>query len=900
MSINVNSVTPSVMTENAPVMPENGAVMTVKSPVMTGYTGYTDFSSFSNNSKNNNMEQGDSAVTGVSKKPCHNVSNVSYRGKTLSYRAPDLSERPPVMPIDGVFRVGPLKTDRAQWAVLTNPTLPALFELPTGQSPDDVQIEAVKGAAADITFVDLDTHHWATAPAGAALTAWLDEIRPRPEAAWLTHGHGLRLVYVGPNHRARAITAGFAANPNFGIEFKSHTRHPLSTRAGATCGPVWYYATDPVAPYAFKLVGEFTPELSAQALEELDLTAGERYPHDRCPIAPGVAGHGNDSVQAYADHVFCFECAAVGRCYRSCYKAGYYPLAAVTGTERTELEKLAARWVHWTHARLDLKQTYPNIGEGFLREAYRLTLNVVAQKNALRQGHENYVTDSDPRIFKVFNADQNFYYAGLWRNECGAGERELDNDSLNDLPYCLNTIWAQSTATPDKPATWVASLKANGPRRSRAKACCPAGYRPVRLYRGLRPDVTDDCILIEADPRPRFKIEIGAAGADAVEAAWARIETAFPGISRVYLQGVLAAAICANKFQGGQPPQIAVEGPSGCSKNETYRLAASFFGDSVIKIKLNEELHYRIGSGLTEGHQFFNLDELQRKPKLFYRLDQLLELNATINWRPLYSKPLATPNKAVFLFSSAVLPEEMKRSPEFNRRIWYLHLYRPVPRDWMQTVGMDTALWRDADERHAHAANTILGSVYQLCTAHDFVFNNVAPKLGFAKMEESDDGINPDTFKKLYQFARDWDARKAALKPGESLSDNPFIENNPRFVRGWLDMDHPNVKALVADFVAIDEDSHRDAARMQAQNAIQTVSWNKLLGISEPDIECKVVIHGTRWGLRFQGPGMRGKQSVNEQLPPISSDDTTAAPAPAVVKPGALGWAKLREAGLVS
>lgn len=72
----------------------------------------------------------------------------------------------------------------------------------------------------------------------------------------------------------------------------------------------------------------------------------------------------------------------------------------------------------------------------------------------------------------------------------------------------------------------------------------------------------------------------------------------------------------------------------------------------------------------------------------------------------------------------------------------------------------------------------------------------------------------------------------------------------------------------------VDDAENIKQARRIAQTNLEAVAWNDVLGIEDPPIICKIKIHGQRWGLRFQSaePAMRGREQINEDLPPIPGD----------------------------
>lgn len=127
--------------------------------------------------------------------------------------------------IAGTVRIGRRYLPREQHEALENPLLHELLKR------DDLAADAIISAEqnAEVTILDLDTHDWTTPPRSCELDAHAAAIAPPPDAWWMSHGRGLKLVYTGPNHHDRALAAAFSVPPAFGVAIIRHTRHPRST-----------------------------------------------------------------------------------------------------------------------------------------------------------------------------------------------------------------------------------------------------------------------------------------------------------------------------------------------------------------------------------------------------------------------------------------------------------------------------------------------------------------------------------------------------------------------------------------------------------------------------------------------------------------------------------------------
>jgi hypothetical protein len=605
----------------------------------------------------------------------------------------------PSLIMQGVLRVGVMTSPRETFQTLENPDLRVLL---TTAQPTDTIIEAERGA--EITIVDADVHHWPTPPTPEELDAYAAAIVPEPDARWHTHGSGLKLVYIGPHHRLRALAAALHVPPSLNVEILTHTRHPCSTssdHAGGLCGPVAFGTADPTAPFAIRKIGRLTPELRQAAVQRLNMIVGNRYDHDRCPIDPGAATDAKECVVVLEGGVYCHRCAGHDVHYRQHPKPGFFPFGAAEDAPVTDFDRLARNWVHWIHAQLQLRHYYPNMAITILREIYDLTLREMHGKD-------------DPRISAVFNEDLGFVWSsGGWIDVRKFGLTRVDNDAADGLP-AVQTV---------RSVDGEPEITINRVRRSQFKHRSPWGYTPVRVIRGLSLSDDANSIPVLMRPEPHFPVEM-LRNPLPEEQAFARLEICFPGLDRRYLVACLAAAICAEAAPG-QPPMLVCTGPSGAAKEQTIRLAASFLADDITKLVIDDDLQYffrQIGIALSAGHRFLVFDELGKTPQLVKKQHLLLQLGAYTNWRPLYlNEIVSTPTRAAIYFPCVSFPEFMTNNQEFCRRTRRVHLSHQV-RDWRETSGGDTAAWRDRNATNAQVANSILTLTWRLCRDVNFRF----------------------------------------------------------------------------------------------------------------------------------------------------------------------------------
>lgn len=741
------------------------------------------------------------------------------------------------LPLEGGLYLRPIDHPRSPQDLHEAPDLRRLLSRP--QSADTV-IEATENT--QLSILDADTHHWPEKPSAEICMAYINSLEPTPDIAWVSHGHGIKAIYLGRFHRQRALAAALSLPSSFTIELLNHTRHPKaasSKHQAKFCQGLQFFENDVNADFTFALAHELTPVQRAEALEKLDLQEGDRFDHGYCPLDPTADSEADDSVVLLERGVYCHRCAAKGIQHAPHLNPGFYPYTAKVSPATSRFHQLATHRVHWTHARLELMHFYPHLAERLLEEIYREVLKA------------KYGAD-DPRIGNVFNRHLDFVRgAEIWLDAKQFEDTVLDNDAADSLPYAQD-VKRLSGQCPE--------IRINKSRRSQLKNRSPEGYTPVRPYTGITFAEESNASIPVCRPRQSsFAIELlddPLAG----EEALASLRESFPGVNHVYLRGCIAAAICA-EARSGQPPMLVCTGPSGSGKEQHIRLAASFLEEDTVKLPIAEEeesFMRNIGMAAISGKRFLLFDEFGKGNRTLDKFHKVLQISSQICWRRLYgNKHSHTPIKSAFFFPCVRFPDFLTKSTEFWRRVRCIHLHRKLP-DWAVRSGGDTCGWRGRCADNARLANSILTHVWQLCHKHKFHFFSVADELGLHTFTDGDAAGSEESLRELYRYAR-----------GE-CGERTFIEHSSTFRRGWLDLNVESAHRLVEPLVSLEEDSK--AARRQAQANLEAQPWNDLLGISEPPITCKVKIHGTRWAFRFEStsPCLRGQEVINEQLPPIA------------------------------
>jgi hypothetical protein len=602
--------------------------------------------------------------------------------------------------VRGVFRRGPMTATRDTWDILENPTLAELFG---GQGlPPDTVVEAEKGA--QLTIIDGDVHHWPSPPQLDEIGAYLAAVTPHPDAAWRSHGGGVKLVYVGPNHEDKALAAALSLPRSFHVEILNHTRHPGATSSdhqGAVCSGLCFFDNDVEAPFEFRAVGMLTPELRAQAIAALGLEDGGRHDHDKCPLAGDAPSDAAGCVQVLDAGVFCYRCAAHGVFFSDGLAAGFYPFTAAIATPMTDLEALAKMRVHWAHARVVLRHRYQNLGEELLRLAYRKTLVF-------------HYTANDPRIPAVFDCDVDVVWGdGVWLDARTLLPTKVDDDLVSGLPYCLDLDCVDGAL--------VSCV--NRIRRAQVKHRAPVGFTLIRPVRGI--SFVDDLASIPQPipPTPRFPIELLADPLPEPELA-RMLADQFPQLNLVYLKSSVAAVICGETGTG-QVPMLAATGPSGSGKEQTIVLAASILGQMITKLSLDEgeeQFFRQVGSACASGKRFLVLDEMAKTRNLATKLKVFLMLSRNIQWRPLYRNGLtSTRVYGAFFLPCVRFPDFVRQNEEMVRRTRAIHLFRKVP-PWNVSCGCEISRWRDQTAENARVANSLLTIVWRECHERNYQF----------------------------------------------------------------------------------------------------------------------------------------------------------------------------------
>lgn len=758
----------------------------------------------------------------------------------------------------GTFLLGDMRQPRTTHKRFLESDLPNVLQV---EAPADTVITFEENMSA--TILDVDVHDWKDKPSDEHIAAIASDLYPAPDFWWRSHGRGLKAIFCGQQHKAKAISAALCVPHDMEVEVQRHTRHPnaLSTKhPGSQCGDVHINQQTSQTDFRFTARGPATPEDREAELLRLGLTDGERHDHSLCPLDGEADSGAGDCVVVLNDVVYCHRCAAKGIVYRSGMKPGVYPIFAHS-SQNGVLFSLAGSRMHWPQAIVILQQEYPNRSESFLRGAYELALLANTK-------------EGDPRLQMAFNPANNFLLTDHGPICTAAGAAfTLSPDACCSLPYCVDAYEVEKGGK----KVWV--QKVIKEKRAALIDGRATGYPRIRLVNGLRlrePAPGEYYHTINTNqPYPPKLLTLEEILSE--QECQQELSKAFPGIDYTYLQASLCAAICGECGEG-QPPMVVVTGPSGSGKTMTLTVASGFLGDETLKLEVSPELekfNRLIGVALAQGRRFLLFDELARVQRLFERMGFLLQVSSKMDYRLLHGNGQVSAHCCgAFFFTCINLPPFLANSAEFNRRVRYVRLNRKAG-DWGATCGGDAATWRHRSERNAKVADSIVTSSWLLCKEHNFHFSAVADELGLQRsVSEELAQQKRSCLLDLYQHVCFGGVHRI------------LIPESSRFPHNWIDLTRDNHARELLDVLEPLDDPDQQAKAMKLlKTQLESEPWNEVLGIAAPTIGCELRIHGTRFGLRFIEQGtMRGEARINEQLPRLDGESVpapTPAPEPA-------------------
>jgi hypothetical protein len=391
---------------------------------------------------------------------------------------------------------------------------------------------------------------------------------------------------------------------------------------------------------------------------------------------------------------------------------------------------------HYEHARFVVHEAY-NLEESVAAAAYRAACKVVH--------------GDDPRLKMLMVAGHNFVrFDRRWATLAA-------ETYTNDVQPILATLPACQAVNKSGKLAAVPSLLA---RFDQPQDISYLGYPAlspvwgIKVY-GHRLPLRDPTKLpivlhrkeFQADCMSVFRPRYLASDARRLteEAAWRVLEGPFPGLNRDAVM-LLVAAKGAAEGEVGLPPMIFISGPTGAAKTSSIMIAAGITGDSVHSVPWNYNID-RVRAALLEAKEagsYACFNEIVKDAKAAGKEVQqafsfLLNLTPESLSHKLYVGPVHLGSLPVCTFTDTSLPVEVIQHGQLARRMTHVHM--PSRLRWDDTIkdyGISKITdFRLVDPSFADAANVLLSIVIDRFFQYPLTFEEIAAKLGYAKLEAS-------------------------------------------------------------------------------------------------------------------------------------------------------------------
>jgi energy-coupling factor transporter ATP-binding protein EcfA2 len=488
---------------------------------------------------------------------------------------------------------------------------------------------------------------------------YFPESLPRPFCAWVTHGGGLRAMFVATPEATAMELAGvwnlfapLGAIVGWSVEVKTDSRHPCGERDGTRCSRIVRFAPSAniVIPGNGGRSVASEPDIQGW-LDERGLSFG-RHSAEYCPWCGGAVATCNPSLDIDQERgVHCYRCG----------RSGSWDLLVgdFVQSDRPTIYDAARALVHFPHQELILRDLRPSVPPALLQPAWRAML---------RQAHADHLVHPDENVRAGWQArvecaaselvDIVRSSSGEWLDRKTLTVRRVSADrTLKRLPWSLSPIMVDAAANPAplRGFTSVQPIKATaviGPHVDP-----PPGSIFVRRASG------------QSDA-PAVDLGFGPPPPEKVEEAWQAVEVKLPGIDRPYTNTLLTAAYVAQRAIG-TPPIVIVTGPTGSGKTAAQHLVAGMVGTKAGLVSLDgeaDDVNRRLGLKLAAGCGLLFVDEVGRVKNLYWKIEPILSANSDLTFRAKYANEVATPLAAPISLLGSTLPASIVRSPELARR----------------------------------------------------------------------------------------------------------------------------------------------------------------------------------------------------------------------------------------
>jgi hypothetical protein len=708
----------------------------------------------------------------------------------------------------------------------------------------------------DIAAIDIDYHREGK-PTAAELASRIGRVEPSPAYSWITHGGGVRLIYV--RHRGytaleQALLAMIDVSPMFrdatGIEIKHDTRHPCYPRAnGRRAGEVQdHVVQDDPSVFIGRLLHTADDVVDEEAvrvwLEENGYAEGERLPHCNCPIEP-TDDPKNDCVILLEGGIYCHSCDAKGHTHPKCSRPGFVPWAKLVDAHRSEprvnhLKAAVRNKTHWAHAKFVVQYHTGLVGK-HAELLYKVLLrrwHVDGFGRPLSTAAAKATEDLIGRCF--FPAIPLVRGEGAWVHP-----RDLATPySERGLAQMVTALPAVQYVDRETGEVKVDKLRA-GIFQSNGDLTA-YGYAPLDPVRGadvgrLVPASDNEQhrrtvpALLPADPPFRFYDRTARAKFDFRE----HIARRFPGVNIELLKLLIAGKGYAQR-SASEPPRVLITGQSGGGKSAHVLLAAVLVGDTVGKVAIDQDPDRFLRGYATEARRngFVFSDEVAKSKLTATDLcARLLLVSREATFHQLYVGSTKVGRLAVHVMADTLVPKPMRDEVQLARRIIHVDLGAGVNakssdwrvlgdiNDWL-TADVEAATNREASHM---LVSEVMDEVRLDAGGLSITFEDYAERLGFHLLRDAVDGADGDEpFRELFKQVL------AAPECTKGKWKGP----------GWKVFSLSDNTPLARAFKACQEGGDGDF------QAITGRQWGGVMNI--PGLVCDVSPHRQQVGLRFR------------------------------------------------
>ncbi len=608
-------------------------------------------------------------------------------------------------------------------------------------------------------------------PDEAALTGLLPHWQPTPAVAWLSHGRGFHGIFrdsQGWTAGELAAVSALTVIPRFpeaSVEVKSTTRHPKHPRTKddvvQNCGTIRHpfcAPGDPVRELRRQLLQQDPTDSDGKGEEYRLLRGfvpGTHYTHDRCPFGrEGEENKGtNPPVQAFADGVHCYYCQKKGRRCNATYRELALSLTP------SAVGDLAGKWVHWGHAQFTIPGLL-GLPEPVAKRCYRAALRVT-----------HGVANEDSRLAAALDSRNDLVRLdGYWATRFGEALTKEIDPLLAALPAC-------QVEAPDPKIEGGKVIRVVPATISRFKQTIDLadyGFRSVTPIFGVRiatehlethdPRKPTAVFLPRAlrerpEAHPRYIPGVKEA---AIAKAWGTLQKSFPGLSRPYVELLIAAKGFA-EAQREKPPAVYVSGPSGAGKSAAVMVAAAICGDvctDVVWHPQAERFRQGVMAAATQG-SYCAINEAVKNGRAAGHaavdvMDILLNFTEASVSHKLYVGAVPMGRLPVFVWTETDLPDDVRFDQQLSRRLVWVELPNRVR--WEEPLlihGVDRPdRVRLAGPEFVEACNAILSDVIDRFFKERRSFESVARELGFLPMEAASEQTVKSMLSEFYQIVQ--------------------------------------------------------------------------------------------------------------------------------------------------